>query len=402
MKYVQRLWLVWLADKEIETNRAILGLKVADRLCGCYCRSNIPVSIAKTKSFPIGKEKGKKEGQGRTVIYRIYTRFCIAPLDVVKIRLQLQIHSLSDPQPTTPSTAPPKATATGAEIGATGRGVVGGPTYKGTLNTLRTIAQQEGLRSLWKGNVPAEMLYVAYGAIQFTTYRSTAQILGYLGSQSQTKIQPNGQRTRSHALPSAVESFVSGAVAGGVATGATYPLDLLRTRFAAQGIERVYASLTSGVLDIVRSEGVSGLFRGWTAAVGQVVPYMGLFFSAYESLRVVNPLVDHLPFGSGDAVAGVMASVVAKTGVFPLDLVRKRLQVQGPTRTRYVHQNIPEYRGVLSAIALILRNQGVRGLYRGLTVSLFKAAPASAITMWTYESSLKFLKATDFAAADAN
>ena len=41
-----------------------------------------------------------------------------------------------------------------------------------------------------------------------------------------------------------------------------------------------------------------------------------------------------------------------------------------------MHRNIPEYTGVIQSITLILRTQGVRGLYRGLTVSLLKAAPA--------------------------
>ena len=114
-----------------------------------------------------------------------------------------------------------------------------------------------------------------------------------------------------------------------------------------------------------------------------------------------------MPFGSGDATAGIMASVIAKTGVFPLDLSRKRLQVQGPTRSKYVHKNIPVYKGVFKTMFDIRRKEGVRGLYRGLTVrwdhtkllpenllthvSLFKAAPTSAITMWTYERVLRIL-----------
>jgi solute carrier family 25 thiamine pyrophosphate transporter 19 len=118
---------------------------------------------------------------------------------------------------------------------------------------------------------------------------------------------------------------------------------------------------------------------------------MGMFFATYESLR--GPIDSlNLPFGSGDACAGVLASVISKTGVFPLDLVRKRLQVQGPTRTRYIHRNIPEYKGVVGTMRMILKSQGVRGLYRGLTVSLIKAAPASAITMWSYERALMVLK----------
>ena len=51
-------------------------------------------------------------------------RFCIAPLDVVKIRLQLQIHSLSDP---------------------TSHQNIQGPIYKGTFSTLRSILKHEGI-----------------------------------------------------------------------------------------------------------------------------------------------------------------------------------------------------------------------------------------------------------------
>ena len=185
---------------------------------------------------------------------------------------------------------------------------------------------------------------------------------------------------------------MSGATSGTVATTLTYPLDLLRTRFAAQGTDRVYSSLLVSVRDIAANEGSRGFFQGLGAAVGQIVPYMGLFFAFYETLRL--PL-DHLslPFGSGDVAAGIAASVAAKTVVFPLDTVRKRLQVQGPTRGRYVHRNIPVYSGgVRKTLKTILRKEGIRGLYRGLSVSLLKAAPTSAITMWTYERVLNVMR----------
>lgn len=194
-------------------------------------------------------------------------------------------------------------------------------------------------------------------------------------------------------LPNAAESFISGATAGAVATAATYPLDLLRTRFAAQGTDRIYAGILGSLRDIRKFEGMRGYFRGCSAAVGQIVPYMGLFFTSYEFLH------QHLggkmlPFSSGDALAGVMASVFSKTVVFPLDLVRKRLQVQGPTRARYVHTNIPEYNGVFRSLLQIHAKEGYRGLYRGLTVSLLKSAPASAITMYVYERTLHALMKT--------
>lgn len=195
-------------------------------------------------------------------------------------------------------------------------------------------------------------------------------------------------------LPDAAESFIAGAASGAVATGITYPLDLLRTRFAAQGTRKVYSSLLGAVSNIRKDEGMRGFFRGIGPGLAQIVPFMGIFFVTYESLRV--SLADwNMPWGSGDATAGMVGSVVAKTAVFPLDLVRKRIQVQGPTRTRYVYQDIPEYTTALRGIRMIFRAEGIRGLYRGLPISLIKSAPASAVTLWTYERSLKLLMAYD-------
>ncbi|RSM13303.1 Mitochondrial thiamine pyrophosphate carrier 1 [Fusarium oligoseptatum] len=287
----------------------------------------------------------------------LVSRFVVSPLDVVKIRLQLQPFSLSDPL------APLREA----------------PAYRGTFATLKHILKHEGITGLWKGNVPAEMLYVCYGAVQFTTYRSTTVFL-------QTAFP-----TR---LPDAAESFIAGAASGAAATGITYPLDLLRTRFAAQGRHRIYRSLRSAIWDIKRDEGWRGFFRGIGPGLGQIVPFMGLFFVSYESLRTSLEGL-HMPWGSGDATAGMMASILAKTAVFPLDLVRKRIQVQGPSRSRYVYENIPEYSTARGAIRSILRTEGFRGLYKGLPISLIKAAPASAVTLWAYEQTMRFMLSWD-------
>lgn len=225
--------------------------------------------------------------------------------------------------------------------------------------------------------MPAELLYVTYGAIQFSVYRLSSQTLNPLN------------------LPTSIETFLCGAIAGGSAITVTYPLDLLRTRFAAQGSDRVYTNLRRSIKDIARQEGTKGFFRGVGAGVAQVLPHMGLFFSSYEAFR--GPLATlSLPFGSSDATAGILAGVVAKTGVFPLDVIRKRLQVQGPMRHRYSGGKIPQYGKSLSGIAMaIVKREGWQGLYRGLFIGLLKSAPASAITMWTYERTLNAITGFD-------
>ncbi|KAK0392645.1 hypothetical protein NLU13_2140 [Sarocladium strictum] len=287
----------------------------------------------------------------------LVSRFVVAPLDVVKIRLQLQPYSLSDP-------LAPLRTA---------------PVHRGTVATLRHILKHEGITGLWKGNVPAEIMYVFYGGAQFTAYRATTVFL-------QTALPVR--------LPDAAESFIAGATSGAVATSITYPLDLLRTRFAAQGRRKVYSSLMSAVADIRRDEGFKGFFRGLGPGVGQIIPFMGIFFVTYEGLRARLAGLN-MPWGSDDATSGMVASVVAKTAIFPLDLVRKRIQVQGPTRNRYVYGDMPVYTSALRGIRTIFAAEGIRGLYRGLPISLIKSAPASAVTLWTYERTLNFMLSYD-------
>jgi solute carrier family 25 thiamine pyrophosphate transporter 19 len=130
----------------------------------------------------------------------------------------------------------------------------------------------------------------------------------------------------------------------------------------------------------------------WSTALIQIVPNLAIFFGTYEPLRVLYRDITPSSFSDwGSPIAGGAAGVIAKTAVFPLDLLRKRLQVQGVTRTMYIHRNIPIYSSAWTALHIIVRHEGVHGLFKGLTVSLVKAAPNSAITMFMYEHVMLFL-----------
>ena len=275
------------------------------------------------------------------------SRFVIAPLDVIKIRLQLQARS--------------------------------GSMYRGAVHAGKTIVAQEGVTALWKGNIPAELLYVSYSMIQFVTYREAHVILEKLE------------------VPSRYRSFLAGASAGTCASLATYPLDLLRTRFAAQGTDKVwnslvllikvYLSVRHSVIDILRDEGLKGFYRGVVTSVLQIAPYMGLLFGTYEATRSTL-LNAHVSSHTSDFLAGGLAGVVGKSAIFPLDTIRKRLQVQGPTREKYIHKDIPYTQGVIHCTKDILLREGIKGFYKGLMVALIKSGPSAAVTLSVFEGSI--------------
>lgn len=73
--------------------------------------------------------------------------------------------------------------------------------------------------------MPAEYLYLSYSAVEFWAYKELEEIIEKLDKQ--------------HKLPNTIKTFGSGMIAGCAATAATYPFDLLRTRFAGRGPQKV-------------------------------------------------------------------------------------------------------------------------------------------------------------------
>jgi solute carrier family 25 (mitochondrial thiamine pyrophosphate transporter), member 19 len=117
---------------------------------------------------------------------------------------------------------------------------------------------------------------------------------------------------------------------------------------------------------------------------------MGILFGTYEATRSSLTTSKYFSPRTSDFLAGGIAGIVSKCTVFPLDTMRKRLQVQGPTRERYIHKDIPLYsNGIIHCMKDILRQEGVRGLYKGLGVALLKSGPSAAVTLWVFEGSLQ-------------
>jgi solute carrier family 25 thiamine pyrophosphate transporter 19 len=275
----------------------------------------------------------------------LVSRFVISPLDVIKIRLQLGVN--------------------------TGHSVAPG---KMLWTTVTSLYRNEGIRVFWKGNVPAEYLYIMYGAVQFTTYKATTRFC----------------RQNADWIPDSFKLFIAGSTAGFAATTLTYPLDLLRTRFAADSSKQ-RSSVIGSVYRIHRAEGVRGFFRGLSPTLLSIVPNLGIFFVVYEQVRKVlqRAKLDTLP--APEVSAGFLAGIVSKGMVFPLDVLRKRLQVQGPS---YVHAaNIQLYPTSMVRFAHhIVVHEGIRAFYKGFLISLLKSGPSSAVTIWTFEKSLLVMK----------
>ena len=290
------------------------------------------------------------------------SRVAVAPLDVIKIRMQVQVE--------------PVAAAANVDPGK----------YRGIVQCATTILREEGVRGLWAGTVPALFLWVPYTAVQFAA----------LGEFR--------RRCAAADLDAAKPplAFVGGAVAGASATVCTYPFDVMRTVLAAQGSPRVYDSLAEAARGIVRDRGVRGLYAGVGVTLVEIIPASAIQFGTYAlfkaaALRAEGEEEDGQLSPGGNAACGFASGCVARLVIHPLDVVKKRFQVAGLARSLRYGERVTaaEFSTLGGAFRAIAAKEGVRGFYKGLAPGLVKSAPASAITFAAYEFAMRAVAARD-------
>ncbi|KAJ8560436.1 hypothetical protein K7X08_022296 [Anisodus acutangulus] len=316
------------------------------------------------------------------------SRTVTSPLDVIKIRFQVQLEPTS-------------------QWASLRRDVSGNSKYTGMLQATKDILKEEGLKGFWRGNVPALLMVMPYTAIQFTVLH---QLKTFASGSSKSK---------DHINLSPYLSYISGALAGCAATVGSYPFDLLRTILASQGEPKVVG--TSAFVDIFRIRGVPGLYAGLTPTLVEIVPYAGLQFGTYDTFKRwmkanlllppnyihCKPLFawNHLRSSNSSQgaecissfqlfICGLAAGTCAKAVCHPLDVVKKRFQIEGLHRhPRYGARLEPRaYRNMYDGLSRILLEEGWSGLYKGIIPSIVKAAPAGAVTFVAYEYTSDWLE----------
>eukprot|EP01135_Chromosphaera_perkinsii_P001574 Nk52_evm44s207 gene=Nk52_evmTU44s207 len=272
------------------------------------------------------------------------SRTCVSPLERLKILFQVR------------STAePPKV-----------------------VQTLVDIGKKEGIVGYFKGNGTNVIRMVPYSAVQFASYERYKKLVNLDEGHSTLK------------------RLFCGAMAGVTSVATTYPLDLVRTRLAAQGEGplRKYTSIPHAIKTIFREEGgIRGLYGGMVPTLLGVAPYVGLNFTTYETLKLYCV---KLGIGVRDEdskeltvpvrlICGGIAGATAQTFAYPLDLIRRRMQMKGAVEHSY------HYKGTADAFRTIVRTDGVRGLFKGMVPNYLKVVPSISISFVVYEVAKKVL-----------
>eukprot|EP00742_Colponemidia_sp_Colp-10_P008646 GILJ01009379.1.p1 GENE.GILJ01009379.1~~GILJ01009379.1.p1 ORF type:complete len:313 (-),score=19.96 GILJ01009379.1:53-991(-) len=251
------------------------------------------------------------------------------------------------------------------------------------------IIHEEGIHALWKGNSAMMARIMPYAALQYMTFDQYKRLLRPSDSQSEDVGK--------------VRRFIAGSMAGATSVLFTYPLDLMRARLAVQTTVRRYHGLGHAFVTMYKEEGYRGFTRGMFPTLVGIVPYGGLSFFTYETMKLLA-----LEESKKDGKAlpswkrflfGALAGAVAQSATYPLDVVRRRMQTESFIKTLQAQQQGRAVvhvlqRSMTDIFIHIMHTEGIRGLFKGLTLNWIKGPIAVGISFTTFDF-MKMLMAVD-------
>uniref|UniRef100_A0A0C9QVJ7 TSA: Wollemia nobilis Ref_Wollemi_Transcript_5675_2092 transcribed RNA sequence n=1 Tax=Wollemia nobilis TaxID=56998 RepID=A0A0C9QVJ7_9CONI len=265
----------------------------------------------------------------------------------------------------------------------------------GVWKSLGKIFQNEGILGFYKGNGASVLRIVPYAALHFMTYEQyRCLIINHFPAMGTGPIV----------------DLLSGSVAGGTAVLCTYPLDLARTKLAYQVtssctagpnkglishcVEPGYHGVTDVFKKVYREGGFRGLYRGVGPSLFGILPYAGLKFYVYEELKRHVP-AEHQKSVAMKLVCGALAGLLGQTFTYPLDVVRRQMQVQNipvsQNHTTSLQLSEPQIKGVMEGLITIIRTQGWKQMFAGLSINYLKIVPSVAIGFSAYDAMKSWL-----------
>ncbi|KAM3712892.1 hypothetical protein ACB098_01G215900 [Castanea mollissima] len=254
----------------------------------------------------------------------------------------------------------------------------------GLLGSFKKIAKTEGVMGFYRGNGASVARIVPYAALHYMTYEQYRRWI--------IVTFPDVGR-------GPVLDLVAGSFAGGTAVLFTYPLDLVRTKLAYQvvGSSKLNAQMLiknelvyKGILDCFsktyKEAGIRGLYRGVAPSLYGIFPYAGLKFYFYEEMKRHVP-VEQKKNIMVKLVCGSVAGLLGQTFTYPLDVVRRQMQVQ-----RLSASKSAEMKGTIETLVMIAQKQGWRHLFSGLSINYLKVVPSVAIGFTVYDLMKAYLR----------
>lgn len=261
------------------------------------------------------------------------------------------------------------------------------------------VGKNEGVRGLWRGltptilmTVPSQVTYmVCYDFFKEHISTYTRMTRGTVTTPCVSLAQPASGLTTEQLLT----SLVAGASARSISATLVSPLELVRTRQAANGESQ--GSLRANLRQLAREARVkpTSLWRGLGPTLYRDVPFSAIYFTAYETLkrsltggsglgerRVSAQGEDHSHSNEFAVafVSGASAGILAAFLTHPFDLVKTRRQALSSAPAPSIRPQ-----STWTLLRQVYKREGPHGLFRGMSPRIAKVGPACGVMIGSFE-----------------
>eukprot|EP00096_Caligus_rogercresseyi_P016397 TRINITY_DN903_c0_g2_i1.p1 TRINITY_DN903_c0_g2~~TRINITY_DN903_c0_g2_i1.p1 ORF type:complete len:302 (+),score=119.07 TRINITY_DN903_c0_g2_i1:76-981(+) len=233
--------------------------------------------------------------------------------------------------------------------------------YNGVVDCTKRTLQSEGLAAFWRGNLANVIRYFPTQALNFAFKDSIKSVFGT--NKNASYVEKFGK------------NILSGGCAGSLSLTFVYSLDYARTRLAndakssKKGSERQFNGLIDVYKKTLKSDGVQGLYRGFTISCVGIFIYRGMYFGLYDSLK---------PILLGDD-ASLLLSFLLGWGVtvtsglmsYPIDTIRRRMMMTSGQAVKY--------KGAIDCGLQILKNEGFMAMMKGAGANILRGVAGAGV-----------------------
>lgn len=255
------------------------------------------------------------------------------------------------------------------------------------VKAMTTLYRQGGLKAFYVGNGLNVVKVFPESSMKFGSFELAKRILTRLeGCKDTSEL-------------SQFATYIAGGMAGVVAQFSVYPIDTLKFRIQCAPLDnQLYGNklMVETAKEMYRQGGLRLFYRGILVGVAGIFPYAALDLGTFSALKkwYIAKQATKLQIPREEVYLsnlvvlpmGAFSGTVGATLVYPINLLRTRLQAQGT----FAHPQT--YTGIKDVFIKTIQREGYPGLFKGLVPNLAKVCPAVSISYLCYENLKSFMK----------
>eukprot|EP00698_Gefionella_okellyi_P019953 TRINITY_DN61_c0_g1_i1.p1 TRINITY_DN61_c0_g1~~TRINITY_DN61_c0_g1_i1.p1 ORF type:complete len:308 (+),score=66.29 TRINITY_DN61_c0_g1_i1:47-970(+) len=235
--------------------------------------------------------------------------------------------------------------------------------YKGIGECFSRVVAEEGVGSLWRGNLANVLRYFPTQALNFAFKDKFKRMFGY-------------NKEKDGYWKWFAGNLASGGAAGAASLLFVYSLDYARTRLAndnksaKKGGSRQFSGLFDVYRQTLKTDGMAGLYRGFNISCVGIIVYRGLYFGMYDSIKPLMP-VDLQKNFLATFLLGWGITIGAGLASYPIDTIRRRMMMTSGEATKYASS--------WACGAEIVAKEGVSSLFKGAGANVLRAVAGAGV-----------------------